>query len=95
MWKITSDQISNSNTSIPVTSNPETSVYPNPFASSFTLFAPQDLIYKRFRIMDCYGKILLESNIGQQLNNIDLSLFAPGIYFLQIEADKVFKLIKY
>jgi hypothetical protein len=48
-----------------------------------------------YRIMDCYGKVLLESTIGQQLNNIDLSLFAPGIYFLQIEADKVFKLIKY
>ena len=72
-------------------------VYPNPTTSNFTI--QSDKVISQIQILDISGKIVFsESNIDENMVQIDASKFESGVYFIQvIDANKEFtsyKLIK-
>lgn len=72
------------------------SAYPNPSYGFFELDNLQTLTRLGFQVFDTYGKMITSGNLNSQDNGIDLSLYAPGTYFLKLQSEvqKVLKLIK-
>jgi photosystem II stability/assembly factor-like uncharacterized protein len=68
----------------------EVSISPNPAEYIIHLSNNNDIIGKKVVIISIEGVIILETEYKE---NIDVSKFKPGVYFLKIE-DKCFKFIK-
>ena len=71
------------------------SLFPNPAAKAVTLKGV--LKYDRVSITDMYGKKLIEKTIRQDVETIDISTLANGVYMIQLDSNgkrKVFKLVK-
>jgi len=67
-------------------------VYPNPSNGMFIIEAPHTL---NFAILDALGQVILRQTILQGSNNIDLTAYANGLYFLRCEyALRILKLVK-
>lgn len=74
--------------------NTAMSIYPNPFKNSFTIEVSGKT---KFIITDVYGKAIIESTIEIGNYNVDLSNYASGIYFVELQnanSNKTVKLIK-
>lgn len=74
--------------------NTAASIYPNPFKNSFTIEVSGKT---KFIITDVYGKAIIESAIEIGNYNVDLSNYASGIYFVELQnanSNKTVKLIK-
>ena len=64
-------------------------VYPNPAESILNLNLPgleQDLVLEVFDLMG--RKVYTENNLNYQINRVDVSTFAEGIYFLTLSNEK-------
>ena len=61
------------------------SIYPNPVKEKIILKANNSLIGKSFQIQDSFGKILFRSKINSETNNISITDYPDGFYFLSIE----------
>jgi hypothetical protein len=57
---------------------------PNPTKDLITLKSDK-ILNKQIKILDQFGRIMLESKIESTETQIDLGQFASGIYFLQVE----------
>jgi len=71
------------------------SIYPNPSDTYFTI--ESSTVIKNIRIFDYTGKLTYEKEIEDYISSVNLSNFARGLYFLQIETEtetKYRKLIK-
>ncbi|MEP6927136.1 MAG: T9SS type A sorting domain-containing protein [Ginsengibacter sp.] len=80
-------------------SNPDISVYPNPFSNQVTISYKNasDISGKTVKIYDVTGKLFVVQILKSQKTSIVLNNLPNGIYFLKIEGGnkpKVFKLIK-
>jgi len=67
-------------------------VYPNPASFSFTISLESTQLNNTLQILDVSGAVLYERNISQKQEEIDISMFSSGIYFVKI-ASSVEKLI--
>lgn len=69
--------------------------YPNP-TNKFLYIEQADSNQKNhFKIMDMTGKILITQTSKQQITEIDLSAFQPGVYFVNIMSDDKSKIKTY
>jgi choice-of-anchor B domain-containing protein len=69
-------------------------VYPNPASDELTIKSNGDLI-SSVSIADVVGKVLFaEANLNSEINNIDISSFSAGIYFVNINNILTKKVIK-
>src|SRR5690606_11636078 len=64
----------------------EVNVYPNP-AQNYIFFDTKDLKIESVEIYDLLGRINTEEYILNQ-NQIDISLFNSGLYFIKIKTDR-------
>ncbi len=70
------------------------SVFPNP-TNDYITIQSEEILYKRFEIVDQFGRMILESTIDSSDAKIDLKSLLPGIYFLHLEGEpEAFKIIK-
>jgi hypothetical protein len=80
-------------------SEPEISVYPNPFTSQVTISYKNmaNIAARTIKIYDVTGKLFSVHILKSQKTSITLHSLAPGMYLLKIEGGskpQVFKLIK-
>ena len=73
-------------------------LYPNPCSGQFNL-ETMESTFTNASVMDVFGKLVLsiELNISSRANEIDLSAFANGIYFISVtgpEKSETLKLLK-
>jgi len=67
------------------------SVYPNPVRDKFTIISRQST---RMKILDIRGKLMLAKDNLSVTENIDISSFSSGIYFLQTFNSKITNVVK-
>lgn len=58
-------------------------VFPNPSSGLITVKSP--FIIQKLTVMDQFGRILLEKEINKPEQNLDLSEFGAGVYFIRCE----------
>jgi subtilisin-like proprotein convertase family protein len=61
-------------------------IYPNPVSNIMTIeLKDQAKNYSNFRLYDNVGKLILTRNLSSTINQIDVSNFAKGQYFIQLK----------
>ncbi len=68
------------------------SIFPNPSTSKVNIQVPGDETIQSLSLFDVNGKSLMERR--NQLNELDLTRFASGLYMLKIKTDRSFKTVK-
>jgi hypothetical protein len=69
-------------------------VYPNPASDELTIKSNGDVI-SSISIVDVVGKVLFAvANLNSEIENIDISSFSAGIYFVNINNNLTKKIIK-
>ncbi len=65
-------------------------VYPNPAIDNLIIEIQDQKLFlsNNVQITDVQGKVILKQGITQTQTEINISSFAPGIYFIKIESDK-------
>jgi alpha-tubulin suppressor-like RCC1 family protein len=70
-------------------------VSPNPTSDKISIKINDTFIKQKYFIYDQFGRIILESTFEANKNQVDLSEFHSGIYFLKVEGDKgTIKIVK-
>lgn len=69
-------------------SNLELKVYPNPFNNQFVVDLSNMSGRNQISITDISGKCLVRSVTNDQFMNFDLSLFQPGVYFVNVTGEQ-------
>lgn len=59
-------------------------IYPNPASDNLTIALSQDIKHLEIRLLNSMGQTILQT----QSNNIDISHFPNGVYFLNVRSDK-------
>ena len=71
------------------------SVYPNPTNNHISVQIDKIQTNMNYKIIDQFGRIILESRFDGIENEVDLSDFHSGIYFLKVEgSNEIKKIIK-
>jgi len=78
--KSSSSNISNINTENVI-------VHPNPTSGLVNINIIGENVKGKMFITDISGKIILSKNISGKQNTLDISKFAHGLYFINIETD--------
>jgi hypothetical protein len=66
------------------------SVYPNPSSDMLSVSLGNDMLNSRYEMMDITGKIIQKGLFNEKVNQLDVSRFNTGMYFLRITSgDKV------
>lgn len=69
--------------------------YPNPTSGKISIKTTDNFLNQNYKITDQFGRIILESCFEFQENQIDLSQFKSGMYFLKIEGkEEMVKILK-
>jgi len=73
------------------------SIYPNPSFDAFTIVVSKDLIGTKYYITDAIGHLISTNKINQNIEKINASQLANGVYFIRFDAKETAskKLIKY
>ena len=70
--------------------SPSIDIYPNPARTSITVASVE--ANSRYRLIDTQGKLIQTGRLQDEQTTLDISQFANGLYFLQIEHDqKIFQ----
>lgn len=70
--------------------SPSIDIYPNPATTSITVASVE--ANSRYRLIDTQGKLIQTGRLQDEQTTLDISQFANGLYFLQIEHDqKIFQ----
>lgn len=69
-------------------------VYPNPTIAKIYFESKQILTNQKVLVYDNAGKLLLKQTLSAE-NAVDLTSLASGLYLVQLENSKSFKIIKY
>ncbi len=64
-------------------------IIPNPTSDKIKVQIENELSGRTYKITDQYGRVIIESTFESQLNEVDLSQFNSGIYFLQLEGESI------
>jgi hypothetical protein len=67
----------------------ELQVFPNPALEVVTIHSSSAGIGNTYRMLDCYGRNVLEGKLTSQENNINIQTLANGLYHLQLGANRV------
>jgi hypothetical protein len=67
----------------------ELQVFPNPAQDMVTIRSSSAGIGNTYRMLDCYGRNVLEGTLTSQENNINIQTLANGLYHLQLGANTV------
>jgi len=67
----------------------ELQVFPNPAQDMVTIRSSSTGIGNTYRMLDCYGRNVLEGTLTSQENNINIQTLANGVYHLQLGANTV------
>gem|GEM_PF-4007250 len=67
----------------------ELQVFPNPAQGVVTIISSSAGIGNTYRVLDCYGRNVLEGKLTSQENNINIQTLANGLYHLQLGANTV------
>ena len=70
----------------------ETTFVPNPTNDKVTIFPSVDMTGRRYTVHDSSGRLVLSGQITDY--EIDFSFFAPGVYALRIEGEKVMRVVR-
>lgn len=75
---------------LPLMTEDAAMVYPNPVSNQiyFNLKSGQQAENFNLRITDLAGHVIFQSNLSQQVNCIDVSQYARGVYFYQLTDTK-------
>jgi len=69
--------------------NQSVELYPNPTSSTLTIKVNQDdLMIQNGKVFDMYGKLMKDIASQNEITPIDVSVFAPGVYFLQLQTNR-------
>ena len=69
--------------------NQSVDIYPNPTSSILTIKVNQDdLSIQNGKVFDMYGKLMKDITSQNEITQIDVSSFAPGVYFLQLQTNR-------
>jgi hypothetical protein len=60
-------------------------ISPNPTSDNITVSIPKDFVGNAYKIYDYTGRILRFGNLTAENQNLSISNFACGIYFLSVE----------
>jgi Zn-dependent metalloprotease len=71
----------------------QTTFFPNPTDNKITIHPSKNLIGNQFNIYDSMGKRLADGNLFDY--TMDLTALSPGMYILQIDGEKLMKIIKH
>lgn len=83
-----------SNTSIhDLTFTTEIHLFPNPAKEQIQVISSQDLNHKTYRILNAEGKVIQAGKFTQSPATIQLETLSAGIYYLQIDQEKVQKFV--
>lgn len=58
---------------------------PNPCEGKLRIISPSHVKVENLKVFDCRGRILAFKNGSDLSNELDLSAFSPGIYFVSVE----------
>lgn len=72
----------------PITGSDVLSIYPNPFDQSLTIQLQEDAS-GTIRIMDVYGKIILQQAVNGQTTTVQTNAWSAGVYFVMTETNSV------
>ncbi|MDQ3048082.1 MAG: T9SS type A sorting domain-containing protein [Bacteroidota bacterium] len=75
----------------------EIKVYPNPFENQITISIAEKILPQKIIIFNCLGEKLIEKEFASPLNQLTISEWKSGIYFLQVtdlNTSSVLKIIK-
>lgn len=64
------------------------SVYPNPVRDLLTLSVDSKLVNSSYELIGISGKTIHSGLIGSENQNVDVSSFQPGMYFIKIMTDR-------
>jgi hypothetical protein len=67
----------------------EFQVFPNPAQDLVSIRSSSANIGNTYRMLDCYGRNVLEGKLTSQENNINIQTLANGVYHLQLGANTV------
>lgn len=67
----------------------ELQVFPNPAQDLVSIRSSSAGIGNTYRMLDCYGRNVLEGKLSSQENNINIQTLANGLYHLQLGANTV------
>ena len=68
-------------------------ISPNPTSDIIKVHLDNFQNAKQYKITDQFGRIIIESTFDNQENDVDISSFKSGIYFLQLDNDSIYKKI--
>jgi type 1 glutamine amidotransferase len=68
-------------------------VYPNPTRDRLTVEVGNDLAGRTLRITDATGRTILVEQLGSAVHSFTLEPSSPGIYFLQVDAGPVLRVL--
>ena len=68
--------------------------FPNPARDFIVIEVGAELHGRRFQLTDMQGRLLKEGILEANQTNVDVSMVAPGNYFIQIPGGKVLKVVK-
>ncbi len=69
-------------------------IYPNPTKDKIVVAIQGENFSKEMIITNVSGQVVGRFILSKALNQINLSSFAPGAYFLKIDGEKAYKLVK-
>ena len=72
----------------PITGSDALSIYPNPFDQSLVIHLREDAS-GTIRIMDVYGKIILQQPVSGQTTTVQTNAWSAGIYFVMTETNGI------
>lgn len=75
------------------TNESEFEIYPNPTSNLITFEVTEELINQKYSIYDNSGRIIKQDIVQKIKEQIDISAFSNGIYYLKIEKKNIQKMI--
>jgi hypothetical protein len=74
---------------------PEVEIYPNPNNGHFTILLPENNGSAKLEVLDLNGRIIFESILDQQANELHLETLSSGTYWLRINQQVPVPVTKY
>jgi dienelactone hydrolase len=75
-------------------SEKEFAIYPNPFEDQLNYLVNSTLIDKEYRVVDVFGKKIIEGRIASVNGSVNTENWSSGLYFFKVQDGPSFKVVK-
>jgi hypothetical protein len=75
-------------------SEKEFAIYPNPFEDQLNYLVNSTLIDKEYRVVDVFGKKIIEGRIASVNGSVNTENWSSGLYFFKVQDGISFKVVK-